>query len=323
MCILIACEGGTTPPEAHLQRACKSNPDGFGWAMIRPDGKLAMARSLDAESMVATFLKARGAFPDGPAIFHARIASVGRVSLANTHPFPIGDNYDVVVAHNGVELDLGADSPAFDDERSDTRMFAEVFLPDIGLESLDEDFAAWEDWAWPNKLAILSSDPALSKSLYIIGEKSGHHLDGVWYSNHSYLPYLTYGKGISQWGGHGWTFDGKTGTWEQDDIEDIDYEKQDFGRPLFDGDGEIEGWCRLCKFALTSNDYTMGECFCCGACLECDSPASECECEPDAWRDPDRFNAKVKQLSEAADDWQGALAPRMRSAVETFSGMPV
>lgn len=185
MCVIaFAPSPAALPSREQLSRACESNPDGFGWAVI-VGSEIVTHRSMSAVEAIDSYLDTVvGA--TGPSLFHARIASHGTVDIDNCHPFLVGGDSDVVLAHNGI-LDI---VPGPFDGRSDTAIFADYVLPYAGIETLDSNPDAWEQWIGVrNKIVILSTSPRLAHSAYLLNEASGGWDDGVWWSNQSYLPY--------------------------------------------------------------------------------------------------------------------------------------
>ncbi len=182
MCILIYAPGKTTIPHDHLVNSCNANPDGFGWAIVTPD-QLLVQRSMDAKEAIASFEEWRAEFPELPALFHARITTHGSTTLDNCHPFYVGDDKMTLLAHNGILQHVPTN-----DHRSDTRTFAEDWLPVLGTKMLDDpdsvnDLERFVGWS---KLVVLSIDPRLDRWAYILNEHYGDWDGGVWYSNSSY-----------------------------------------------------------------------------------------------------------------------------------------
>lgn len=183
MCILIYTPGNTTIPRSHLEEACRSNPDGFGWAIIAGD-RILMDKGMNSVDIIDGYLQWREEFPEYPSLFHARITTHGLTNTDNCHPFWVDGN--TVIAHNGI-------ISAMDDDpiRSDTRVFAEDWMPYM-IPYLDdeEEFAQLERFIGWSKVVVLTVDPLLKQWAYILNESSGHWKDNVWYSNHSYIPYV-------------------------------------------------------------------------------------------------------------------------------------
>lgn len=185
MCLLILAKGGATPSKKSLRIAAKANPDGFGFAIIGTDNRIHRFRSMDIEETITAFFEARKRFPKGHAIFHLRITTHGATNIDNCHPFVIND--DVVMGHNGM-LPIKEENG-----RSDTRIFAEDWLPEIGVKPLLDDpegVKELEKFIGYSKLAFLNVGDELDKPFYIINEDMGHWDNGVWYSNSSYKETL-------------------------------------------------------------------------------------------------------------------------------------
>lgn len=181
MCLLILAKGGATPSKQSLRIAARNNPDGFGFAIITDDNKIHRFRSMDIEETITAFYDARKRYPKSHAIFHLRITTHGATNIDNCHPFQIND--DVVMGHNGM-------LPIKDEDgRSDTRIFAEDWLPELGVKNLLDNPSGvkeLEKFIGYSKLAFLNVGDELDKPFYIINERLGHWKHGVWYSNDSY-----------------------------------------------------------------------------------------------------------------------------------------
>jgi glutamine amidotransferase len=112
-----------TPKEDDLMTAVVNNPDGCGWAIIHGD-KIKLSREMKGSKAVVKFLADREQYPDGWALFHARIATHGTVGLDNCHPFKVGGDSRVLFAHNGI-LNI---SLSEGDLRSDSRTYCQDYL---------------------------------------------------------------------------------------------------------------------------------------------------------------------------------------------------
>ena len=195
-----------------------------------------------------------------------------------------------------------------DDERSDTRLFAEEVLPSMGGVSALDDPYRWhifEKWAVGSKLAILTVDPAAKFNLYIINEKSGEwDAEGVWWSNAYHRPTKTYVSKHSSYpkydddyySTHKW--DTKKKCYVPLDTKDlavshdpkvVDYTlSPDYGdefyQTLFTSDDpKAEAWykdllCLACDFAFIEADLYNGYCGNCQACIDCGSQSGHCLC---------------------------------------------
>lgn len=186
MCLLLVCEPNAIPNKKDLQTAACTNPHGFGYAIITPEG-IVTGRGMSAKKVINKFLAMRKQYPDSYAMFHARYATHGVKNEDNCHPFKVPSNPDTYLAHNGV-LDVSIHA---NDRRSDTRVFAEDILPNMGgVSALDDDnvYKMVSKWASGSKIAIFTLDPKAESTVYIINESAGHwDNNGIWWSNYTYL----------------------------------------------------------------------------------------------------------------------------------------
>ncbi|CCF63614.1 hypothetical protein [Nocardia cyriacigeorgica] len=192
MCILTFVKPGIAPNLDNLRAGALANPHGHGYA-IHTGTDILVGRGMNADTLIDEFAAARSRHPDGPALFHSRLATHGPRNRDNCHPFAVGGDERTVMAHNGI---LPANvHPKPGDLRSDTRIAAENFLPARPFGSLD----SWsgrerlEQWLGTDKMVLLTVDPAYRHPAYIFNEHRGHWNEGSWYSNDSYLLAATYG----------------------------------------------------------------------------------------------------------------------------------
>lgn len=180
MCLLIYASPGSTPSKKHLRNAGVNNPDGFGFAFALGN-KIVRHRSMNLDETIELFHEMRAEHTKAHAIFHARITTHGGTNIDNCHPFMVDDG--IVLGHNGM---LPIEER---DGKSDTRLFAEEWLPSLGIKDVldnPSEFAELEKFTRGSKLAILSVNDMLDKPVYLVNEQDGHWKSGVWYSNHSY-----------------------------------------------------------------------------------------------------------------------------------------
>lgn len=178
MCVIIASPTGKIASEL-LSNALSCNPHGWGFcATVRQDGKrtVVMHKGLGIDSFWNSWSRCR---PVGPTVFHARIATSGRINKANCHPFEIPGGW---LFHNG-RLDHW--EPDDESEINDTQVFAQEILYDLGPAN-----------RWLASVSILRLiDLAIGRSklvimtakagFKIIGEDRGFWHDDTWFSNAS------------------------------------------------------------------------------------------------------------------------------------------
>jgi predicted glutamine amidotransferase len=95
---------GVQPDTDALLTGALVNADGHGFAIVagRRLDRLIVQRGLDGEAVIDAFIAARLQHPQGPALFHSRLATHGDTTLDNCHPFTLGGDTRTVLAHNGV-----------------------------------------------------------------------------------------------------------------------------------------------------------------------------------------------------------------------------
>ncbi|MEV0299122.1 hypothetical protein [Nocardia sp. NPDC050710] len=237
MCMLTFLKPAAAPDIPALRNGALCNPHGHGYALITGT-TITTGHSLDAETALGEFAALRHEYPDGPALFHSRFATHGRRTLDNCHPFFVAGDERTVLAHNGI-LPPNV-HPAPGDERSDTRIAAEDFLPTTPFGSLD----SWsgrerlERWLGSDKIVLLTLDPAYRQRAYLFNEHRGHWDDkaGIWYSNHDYLDHR-------------------------------------FGYAYYDGDFD---YCDYC--GEQDVDRVGPHCTTCGFCADCERHFPHCDC---------------------------------------------
>lgn len=187
MCMLTYVPPEIQPHADALLNGAAYNRDGNGFAIVAGN-RLIVRHSLDADFLVAEFVKLRAQHSRGPALFHSRIGTGGTLGRYNCHPFYFGGDRRTVVAHNGI---LGSDvQPRKGDKRCDTRITADTILPHrFGHLSGKGARARAEQWMGPhNKMVILTVNPDYRHSAYILNPKEGEWADDdCWYSNQDYL----------------------------------------------------------------------------------------------------------------------------------------
>lgn len=249
MCLLTYIPPDTMPDTEALYNGSVFNDNGHGFAIVCDDHIIVM-RGMNSEQMIDTFALLRKMNPQGPALFHSRLATHGATDVKNCHPFYVGHDPRIVVAHNGI-LPKSC-QPDKTDNRSDTAIFAYDVLSRNPFGSLDsrKGRKRIERWLTPyNKLVILSVHPKLKNSAYIFNENQGFWDDGIWYSNDGYLPYVYTTK----------SYQGKYYT------------------PGSYTEGYSSDPCIMCG-AIGSLDYVLNVCKWCNSCIDCGEDLGDCLC---------------------------------------------
>lgn len=294
MCLLTFIPAGKQPDEGALLRGIDSNPHGNGFAIVHCD-QVIVRKSMDGDKLLSEFMELREQCPDGPAIFHSRITTHGATTEDNCHPFNVGHDPRTVFAHNGIMPNRV--QPRGKDQRSDTRITAEDFLPRFGnlnKPTTRKAFTRWMTANYTNKAVILTVDPRYSENAYLFNEAAGMWDDGIWYSNDSYQPnrWNAYAK-TSPWtsstlGTGGWD-DYPTGTngyyWcgECKQEESVCRTVATCGKPRklnwerYAPTSKADSFDR-CSYCGNDQFDAVNHCAWCGTCLDCDSRSDLCQC---------------------------------------------
>jgi predicted glutamine amidotransferase len=258
---------GQIPDYKYISNANNNNPDGFGFAIHTGD-RIITSRGMNPQKTVDKFYDTLDkAGKDFVAMYHARITTHGDSIIENAHPFKVGGRSDIILGHNGM-LPI---HPRQGDRRSDTRIFAEDVMLNMGIEMLDDkhSFARLEDWAAGSKLAILSTAPELRDSVYIVNEHLGSWDGDIWWSNTSYKhAYNFYGGGM---------YGSRGGLWSTDDLLSADRK----ALTSVESDDQFYNGtdlCYNCFIPLDEESYYSGVCAACNTCLDCFGTADECMC---------------------------------------------
>jgi len=269
MCLLCVIEPNVTPTREQLINATVNNPDGFGYAFHCGD-RIITGRGMDATEVVDRFLRIREGLPNTWAMFHARYTTHGSTTKANCHPFRVGGDPSTVIGHNGI---IPIKVPTAD-TRSDTRVFADEWLPEF-IEYLDDEevFKELEDFVSGSKVAVFTHDPRLSSQIYILNEDLGHWDKGIWWSNYGYKPYTPLTTYKSLYGSRWWN------DYDNDGLPVIGYD-YDKPKPMLGvgGDGIEDSYCTKCLTILDDNDFDDGLCNTCNYCLDCSEFWATCLC---------------------------------------------
>lgn len=162
MCVIISCREKLPEPKI-LKLAERANRDGGGVAWIH-EGAVRWKKGITAAEM--NKLVADGEIK-APAVFHFRLATVGRPSAALCHPFPIqlgsptdleGTTHGEVFFHNGHWSSWRQvyDRTPLEGEASDSRVLA-AWLAQLSLQLVDK---ALESLSVSNKFVRFSPSGA-------------------------------------------------------------------------------------------------------------------------------------------------------------------
>lgn len=186
MCMLTYFPEGVQPDAEGLKNGAIFNDDGHGFAIVSR-GQLIVQHSMDADYLIAEFVRQRAKHADGPALFHSRFGTGGTVNKFNCHPFRIGKDRKTVLAHNGVLPEVV--QPRKGDKRCDTRITAEDVLKGLplGNATVREEIEKW--MGTRNKFVFLTVNPRYERNGYILNESAGVWHQGIWYSNHDFESY--------------------------------------------------------------------------------------------------------------------------------------
>ncbi len=260
MCMLCVIPPNVIPSRQKLENSALNNPHGFGFAIVIPsENRIHVERTMNADTSINRFLEMRGKYPEGYAMWHARYATHGSMTVENCHPFQVGvGNNLTYLAHNGI---LPIIEPKGDD-RSDTRIFAEDLLPAIGgVTALDNPQVSnlIEDFTGGSKVCILTVDPRAEYQCYLYhAEKGKKDESGVWWSNDScYLDTYT------------------RGSWKS--VNPLDFGLSESSPKTGGLDFAV---CTVCETYTDTNMLEWDESFCvtCGSCYECESYVTNCMC---------------------------------------------
>lgn len=262
MCLLTFFPDGVYPTPAAikaLDEGAKFNPDGYGYAMIAGD-EILVRKGMDSELVLDLFLEDRKKYPKGPALFHSRIGTDGLTDESNCHPFYVGKDRKTVLAHNGI-LPRLARPKSLKDRRSDTRILAEVLLPEKPFGYFHSQLArdAFSEWMGPfNKVIILTTNPRYPNNVLIFNQDRGHWNHDAWWSNDSYCGYRSTKKAAGAI-----VLGPRPGLGTKDlsgIIEDLDEIKK----------------CPSCNDDAVDKDYRV--CWSCGNCADCLASWTNGEC---------------------------------------------
>ena len=186
MCIITFVPANVELPVDSIKQGSIRNRDGHGWALASKNG-LFVGKSMDFDEALDSLIKTR--YREGLnsiVVFHSRFATHGLKNTDNVHPFFVGDDEQTVMAHNGIMPSMF--HPEKDDQRSDTRVFADSIGSFVenrwGVPSRRGGIDLGHLIGGGNKLVFLSVKNGPKARL--INSHLGIWDGGVWYSNTGY-----------------------------------------------------------------------------------------------------------------------------------------
>jgi predicted glutamine amidotransferase len=278
MCLLTFIPEYTTPDIDSLTNGAYNNPDGFGFA-VHAGTSIIHNSGLDFDRILQEFLDVR-AKHSGPALFHSRITTHGGTTVENCHPFQVGRDTQTVMAHNGMLPIKERDG------KSDTRIYAEEMIPQMGgspILNSKKMRKKMSKFAAGSKLVFLSANPDVQNDYTIINEDLGaYDADGVWWSNTSY-KYARYTYSGSGMYTSGWTKQSESPIYVPKEYADADRGIVDCSYREANGEWVwAEMWtCSHCDFQHyfdEDNIDTADLCPQCDACWFCESERLLCSC---------------------------------------------
>jgi len=172
MCLIIDQPRGHILTPYDVREIYRRNKDGFG-VMWAEGGKVHTRRYLPRNEEQAVALYQRHAGRE--CVLHWRMATHGKVTLENVHPFMVSD--DIAMVHNGVLWGYGSK------DESDTREFVRTELAPLlaGNETWlqEPDLIEWiESAIVGSAMVFVRSDGRVER----MGNAGLEH-NGAWYSN--------------------------------------------------------------------------------------------------------------------------------------------
>lgn len=354
MCLLTYFPPNAAVNTDRLACGAECNPHGHGYAIVTADGQVLINHNMRPTALIAEFAELRERHPDSHALFHSRITTHGATNLANCHPFIVSGprGGQTILAHNGI---LPRDcQPTKGDKRSDTRILAEDMLwsrwskfrlPTRGrkhnpvtrqwLDSADvrADIEGWLGTG--SKVLVLTTNPRMRQTAYLLNERLGEWVDGVWYSNGSFERWTSgySGKSYVSRGGTFWEVGPTSQRWESDNAK---HWWDDFEPPTkaTAATGEPTEWagrvwypyqsyrahfpsrrCDVCAGTRVARaDYV---CDTCGVCWICNEYYTDCHDEQNGTRCGFRRGIRDGFDRIVGYTWPGAVQ-EIQAAIDTL-----
>jgi hypothetical protein len=179
MCIIIAKPVGAIIPADHIIESAKTNQDGIGVSYKKTDGTIGIEKYMHLEEFMAIW-EPDLARPEIEMVVHLRIATHGKVSLDNVHPFRTSQGY--ALHHNGI-----IQCPVLPG-KTDSESFTRRHIDGMTPKTIQRQ-------TWRNHIEKMIGESKLAlhtdTGILLFNEDLGHWNDGVWYSNHGYERFDT------------------------------------------------------------------------------------------------------------------------------------
>ena len=176
MCIAILKPKDKTLSDEVLKTCAEANKDGCGFAFVDNNNVIHINKYLNFDE----FLKAyREVEHESNMLIHFRIATHGKVTADNCHPFLVNEHLALI--HNGTISGYGDK-----EKKVDTLDFIDKVLSKISWKMIKNPAfrQLLGDAIGYSKFCLLDNDG----NYYIVNEHRGEWVDGVWYSNSSWKP---------------------------------------------------------------------------------------------------------------------------------------
>ena len=255
MCVLLCGLGDALPSAEELATGARANPDGYGWAVLfeGSDGlELVKGHTMDPGEACEALPALVGSLGSRVVawLWHARIATSGRLDLSGCHPFDVGGDPLTVLGHNGI-LPLDP-APGLNDSAT----FARDILPAMGgaaALSSGSVCEIFEAWAKGSKLVVLSAAEGV-EPVTILNESAGTWVEDVWFSNASCWS----GAGSDPRTLGGWSWSSSTGAAAA-------------SAAVFSGRyvPDVGDDCACCGVPFDAEAVDFGSCSVCHACIDC------------------------------------------------------
>ncbi len=177
MCVAIYLPATAVIDEETLKKCYTRNKDSIGYCFVKA-GKVCIRKFLAYDEFIAKYRLDKAANPDEDFIIHFRIATSGKIDLANCHPFKVTEK--VAMVHNGI---LASCLFKGNVKESDTNQFCQSLAPLLEIPKNWNNMFFWrmvqETISTGNKMIFMRNDGEVK----IVNENAGTWRGGIWFSN--------------------------------------------------------------------------------------------------------------------------------------------